>query len=246
LEENISLFKDLKPQIRKIPIIGSTILGLYRSLQKIQFRGSKDYWNRRYVTGGNSGQGSYGILAEFKAEILNRFVIERDIQTVIEYGCGDGNQLKLADYPSYVGFDVSPEAIKLCQDLFDDDKSKGFNLMGEYRDELAELTLSIDVIYHLVEDEIFERYMARLFSSSTQYVIIYSSNYEGNSAFESPHIRHRIFTDWVKENLPGWKLVGIIPNKYPLNTHSKEGSPSNFYIYTSEHSIGYTDLQKVA
>jgi hypothetical protein len=198
------------------------------------FRGSEDYWNKRYNAGGNSGQGSYDILAEFKAEILNRFVQEHDIQSVIEYGCGDGNQLKLANYPSFIGFDVSSEAIKLCQVAFEDDANKSFKRMDEYNGELAELTLSIDVIYHLVEDKIFERYMERLFSSSTQFVIIFSSNYEENRTFKSPHVRHRIFEDWVKENLPSWKLVGIIPNKYPLDTNSGVGSPSNFYIYANE------------
>ena len=34
--------------------------------KKIEFAGSNDYWEKRY-----SGNGSYDILAEFKAEIIN-------------------------------------------------------------------------------------------------------------------------------------------------------------------------------
>ena len=34
----------------------------------------------------------------------------------------------------------------------------------------------MDVIYHLVEDEIFESHMAALFNHATRFVLIYSSN----------------------------------------------------------------------
>ena len=34
---------------------------------KKPFQNSDDYWKNRYDDGGNSGGGSYGILAEFKA-----------------------------------------------------------------------------------------------------------------------------------------------------------------------------------
>ncbi len=65
------------------------------------FPGSDKYWEQRYAVGGNSGVGSYGKFANFKAEVINKFVREHKIKSVIEFGCGDGNQLKLANYPSY-------------------------------------------------------------------------------------------------------------------------------------------------
>ncbi len=74
---------------------------------------------------------------------------------MIEYGCGDGNQLILADYPQYIGFDVSPDAVALCKKIFSADLTKAFHLMDEYNHQTADLTLSLDVIYHLVEDECF-------------------------------------------------------------------------------------------
>ena len=36
-----------------------------------------NYWDQRYKKGGNSGAGSYGRLAEFKAEIINKFIKEK-------------------------------------------------------------------------------------------------------------------------------------------------------------------------
>ncbi len=77
--------------------------------------GCAKYWNGRYKAGGNSGIGSYGRLAEFKAEIINNFVADYEIHTVIEWGCGDGNQLSLAQYPQYIGFDVSLKSVKMCK-----------------------------------------------------------------------------------------------------------------------------------
>lgn len=107
------------------------------------FPGSGAYWEERYAEGGNSGVGSYGFLAEFKAEILNAFVAAHGVRTVIEFGCGDGNQLRLARYPVYVGYDVSRTAITHCRKMFKSDDQKSFRLMGEYNGERADLTLSL-------------------------------------------------------------------------------------------------------
>ena len=53
--------------------------------------GSEAYWKRRYEVGGNSGSGSYGQFAEFKADVLNSVVAEHTVGSVIEFGCGYGN-----------------------------------------------------------------------------------------------------------------------------------------------------------
>src|SRR5690606_2413904 len=129
---------------------------------------------RRYSDGANSGAGSYGLLAEFKADVLNSFVVRHDVQSVIEFGCGDGNQLKLANYSSYRGFDVSHTAIRKCKDLFRSDERKSFDLMSAYNGEKADLSMSLDVIYHLIEDAVFDKYMRMLFNASNAYVIVYS------------------------------------------------------------------------
>ena len=68
--------------------------------KKIEFAGSNDYQEKRYQQGGNSGNGSYDILAEFKAEIINKFVNQNEIETVIEFGSEDGNQLRYFDFRS--------------------------------------------------------------------------------------------------------------------------------------------------
>jgi hypothetical protein len=219
----------MKKTLKKIPIIGTLARRIHRSIFKLtSVRSSEEYWIRRYRARGNSGAGSYHELAEFKAEVINDFVKNNSIHTVIEFGSGDGNQLRLAEYPSYIGFDVSPDAIALCQNIFRDDKTKRFKLMRDYKGETAQLALSLDVIFHLIEDDVYSLYMERLFASSERFVIIYSTNYE---APQNHHERHRHFSKWIEDNDPSWKLVRQIPNKYPYKSDNEKGSFCDFFIY---------------
>jgi hypothetical protein len=194
------------------------------------FAGSGVYWEERYVSGGNSGRGSYNKFAEFKAEILNNFVISNGIESVIEFGCGDGNQLMLARYPTYLGFDVSPTAVEVCQHKFAADRSKCFKLLDRYSGERSDLTISLDVIFHLINDEEFEEHMQVVFNSADRFVIIYSSNTDKNKHNYS-HIKHRKFTRWIKANTANWSLARRVPNRYPYKGDHKKGSFADFYIY---------------
>lgn len=195
------------------------------------FPGSSQYWEERYAFGDNSGFASYGKFASFKAEIVNNFVASHDVTSVIEFGCGDGNQLELANYPRYVGLDVSETVILLCKQKFDSHTDKAFKLVREYEGEIADLSLSLDVIYHLVEDEVFEKYMRTLFKAARRYVIIYSSNFDSNSDYIGTHVRHRKFSRWIQHNENGWKMKDHIPNKYPYEGDYKTGSSADFFIY---------------
>lgn len=198
------------------------------------FPGSEQYWIERYDDGRTSGSGSFNELAEFKAEIVNGYVARHGVGSVMEFGCGDGNQLALADYPAYVGFDVSPRAVELCRERFRGDASKRFMLMDEYAGQRAELTLSLDVVYHLVEDAVFESYMQTLFDAAERFVIVYSSNAEIREEGQAAHVRHRHFTPWVESNRPDWRLVEHVPNRFPPAAPGSPGSPgslADFYVF---------------
>jgi hypothetical protein len=109
--------------------------------------------------------------------------VETNIKSAMEFGCGDGNNLSLIKYPKYIGLDISPTAIKICINKFKNDLSKSFYVYNSlaFRDNqnlfISELCLSLDVIFHLVEDELFTKYMNDLFEASDKYVIIYSRDY---------------------------------------------------------------------
>jgi len=219
----------LKKAIRKAGV-------LFGTSQEEAFPGSEKFWEQRYSGGGNSGAGSYGKLARYKADFINDFVKSRDIRSVMEFGCGDGNQLTLANYPTYVGLDVSPKAIELCKRLFAADPSKRF-LLYNPRSDLdiddflhGDLTLSLDVIYHLIEDEIFSVYMSHVFERARRHVIVYSSDRDERTP--DPHVRHRCFSAWVAQNQPAFRLEKKVLNPFPFDpAHPRETSFADFFVF---------------
>ena len=196
------------------------------------FSNSSQYWEDRYNIGSNSGAGSYGKLARFKADVLNDFVLKHGINSVVEYGCGDGAQLGLANYPEYTGFDVSPRAVTICREKFSGRPNCQFFETKIFLEKEGsfDLALSLDVIYHLIEDDVFDAYMKRLFAASKNFVIIYSNNID--KKFDAPHVRGRKFTLWCAEHAKDWTLYQVIENLYPYDPAApNDTSHSDFYIY---------------
>ena len=195
------------------------------------FTTSGEYWINRYKQGGNSGGGSYNRLAEFKAEIINDFVAKHQINTVIELGSGDGNQLKLLKISSYKGFDISPDAISHCKAVFAADSGKQFFLTSELSGHTADLVMSLDVVYHLIEDDVYESYMQNLFAAATRFVMVYSVDQEDNGQYAA-HVKPRKFTKWVEKNHPDFILLSHIPNRFPYKKSQWETTSfADFYIY---------------
>jgi len=146
----------------------------------------------------------------------------------------DGSQLALSNYPSDVGLDVAPTAIAACRMRFSEDNSKKFLVHGgEVRQDLltlqAELALSMDVLIHLVEDQVFESYMNDLFQLATRFVIIYANDGPRDSTIAS--VTDRPFTGWVAEHCPRWNLQEHVRNEYPWNGDVKSSTLSEFYVY---------------
>lgn len=224
------MMRRLKAGLKTLPVIGPLAKQIYFRFLAPSLVSSADYWEARYKADGNSGAGSYDRLAQFKAEVLNEFVRKNAVVSVVEFGCGDGSQLALTDYPEYVGIDVSPTAVAHCRARFAGDPSRQFFHSGDQPERTFDLALSLDVIYHLVEDEVFETYMTRLFDASHRWVIIYSSNTDRPTP--EPHIRHRRFADWVAGRRGDWRLVKQIGNRYPYDTRNPDlTSFADFYIY---------------
>jgi hypothetical protein len=223
------MLNTVKFLIKNTPVIGPSLA----ALRGKSFTTSSDYWERRYRAGGNSGAGSYSRLAAFKADVLNRFVDQHQITSVIEFGSGDGAQLSLARYPSYIGVDVSAKAVEMCRAIFANDQSKRFLQSDTVTTgTMADLALSLDVIYHLVEDSIFDAYMRLLFASGRRFVIVCSSNMDLVSPAE--HVRHRQFTNWITQNKPEWRLESTIQNPYPWDPADPQNTSfADFHVFAS-------------
>jgi len=197
------------------------------------YTNSAEFWEKHYENNGNSGTGSYNALAQFKADFINHWLNIHSVESVIEFGCGDGNQLSLINYKNYTGIDVAPIVIERNKEKFKEDRSKKFYdryPKYNYMTRKYQLSLSLDVIFHLLEDSLFEEYMKDLFESSEQYVIIYSSNHEEYTRW--PEYRHRKFMKYIQDNIIGFSLIGFVPNKYPHIIGEEETTTeSDFYIF---------------
>lgn len=148
----------LKKLIKQIPVLRNLAIIIY----KHTLFNATNYWDSRYLEGGDSGRGSYGRLAEFKANILNKIIDSYKITSICEFGCGDGENLKLYQIEDYTGYDVSDKIIN-------DNKLKfsGFKFLNYNRDyecRAYDCTISFDVIYHLVSKGDYKLYLDRLFS----------------------------------------------------------------------------------
>ena len=184
-----------------------------RAHAKLPFS-SRHFWEERYARGGNSGAGSYGLLANYKTAFLNRFFNQRGIDSVVDFGSGDGNQLSHLRIARYTGVDVSSTAVDLCRTRFEGRAGWQF-AHDDGTEELqftADASLSLDVIYHLIEDDVFERYMRRLFQSAARYVVVYSSDWDERA--EPRHVRHRSLTAWTARNIEGWEVIARPQNPY--------------------------------
>jgi SAM-dependent methyltransferase len=192
------------------------------------FSDSASYWESRYALGQSSGVGSYEQLAAFKADVLNGFVAEHGVRSVLELGCGDGAQLALARYPAYQGYDVASSAVSLCRKRFRRDATKSFGSLEDFAEQRpqADLALSLDVVFHLVEDEVFDQHLRDLFGAARRFACVYSSNDERPDV--GAHVRHRVFTRWVTDNRPGWQLVRHVPNPF---RGELEGAVADFWFY---------------
>lgn len=172
------------------------------------------YWNDRYKSGSNSGDGSYGDEAQYKAEVVNETIKETNSKNIQEVGVGDGNNLRYYNIPeAYIGYDISEEAIIQCRHIFNGNTKFHFTTKKDEIGFDADLCLCLDVLFHQVEKELYEETLDLLFKRNAKFVLIYSYNSDDNTGM-SIHMKMRKVTDDVKKyaNYELLKLTGSAMN----------------------------------
>ena len=203
---------------------------LFRSKLTKKFSNSAKYWEDRYFYGGNSGKGSYFENAAEKADYLNAKINQYNIDTIVDIGCGDGNNLKLFESRNYYGFDVSRTIIDYNKKLYDQDKNKKFILIDDNfekilmdvrnrKDTKNLMCVSFDVIGHLVEDNVYRDHLENFSSLNPDYLII--SCYDGDVEYDlsMAHIKQRNYSKDLIDK--GWKLVDVHPTNKELKLFKK-------------------------
>jgi len=190
---------------------------------------SAAYWEARYRSGSDSGAGPSGALARYKADLVNAFIKANNVASMIDFGCGDASQLALLEPPAdYVGVDIAPAAVSLCRSIFPDRRFISPDQLPSIPP--AELTVALDVLFHLVEDAEFTTAMRSLFASATRYVVIYSSDLD--ATWPADHVRHRRFTTYVARSQPAWRLLAHLPNPRPYDpARPNDTSFADFFVY---------------
>jgi SAM-dependent methyltransferase len=156
----------------------------------------KKWWDDWYASGRTSGAGSRGVLAEFKADVMNDFLSNHTIHSVVEFGCGDGYNLALMKYKKYLGLDVSKTSIKLCTAIFKEDTTKSFmlydpNFFTNKNFNQVDLVVCLDVLYHIINEDEYKKVLDDIFSYEAPYVILYTTLYNAGNSPDSPEILHR-------------------------------------------------------
>lgn len=181
-----------------------------------------DYWEENYANGGNSGNGSYGVLAQFKGDVINQFINKKQIHTVIEFGCGDGNQLKYMNYPNYLGMDISSTSIDICSKMFKKDEAKSFLLYnpkyfinnGYFT---SDLVVCLDVLYHITNEDDFWKTLDDIFSCKASFIILYTRITKPEEFVHGiPTIQDRDILNCLSK-YEDYKITKIIEQKYIKN-----------------------------
>ena len=196
---------------------------------------SASYWETRYKSGGNSGEGSYGELAEYKAAVINSLVSTRNLRSVAEFGCGDGANLRFyTAIPLYVGFDVSSTVILARKKEWENSTTRTFRefdtAKGAGQAARADLSLSLDVLYHILELDVWKKYLLNLFMTADKCVLIYGkdTNSARSEFSRNTHVLTRKFTDYISLRFPCWHRVEIFEKK-PI--HLLKLSSATFFLY---------------
>jgi len=174
------------------------------------------YWDKRYALGGNSGEGSYGIELKKRLKWLNGLPIE----SITDIGCGDFNfgYNLLKQYPkaSYTGYDTSHIAVGLNKLNY-----KSYSFTTVFPQVGADLTLCMDVLFHVLDDVKYIFLLAKLREALKKGKYLALTAYE-NEQPTAPHLNIRKFD---------YKVFGK-----PLirEIAEKEGS-KYFYLFKNEN-----------
>ena len=174
-----------------------------------------------------SGSGSRGSLAKFKIDYINNFIEENNIESMIDFGCGDLQVSSQFNVGNYLGIDIIehkyPENIK----------AKKFKTIVSRFDnfshgERVELCTCLDVLYHILSDE------AEYLKNSIQNIINHSSRYIIIYAQDS---HNRSYNNWTNHmNNSPWRQI-IESHGLKLISEQEEpksGSTAKFFIYEKD------------
>ena len=135
-------------------------------------KNTTEYWEARYKARDISGSGSAGTNLDYKISLLKNILLEKEVNSVIDLGCGQSAVLTGLDFIEYLGIDVSSNVINENKQRFPNRKFYELKVI-QNRSDLGELVLSSEVIFCLNRKELDE-HLQHLNQFSTKYIAIFT------------------------------------------------------------------------
>jgi len=132
----------------------------------------KGYWDRRYLSGASSGGGSVGRTRDWKWGLIDEHV-EISGKSVLDVGCGDLSFWENRDCKRYTGLDFSDVVIEKNL-LRRPDWSFRCTDASEPADLSTQIVLCLDVLFHVLEDPVYEGILRNLSRWTEEKLFIYT------------------------------------------------------------------------
>jgi 2-polyprenyl-3-methyl-5-hydroxy-6-metoxy-1,4-benzoquinol methylase len=170
------------------------------------------YWQEWYSAGNNSGQGSMGELLEFKAAFINKHL--EGVNSVFDFGCGDGSLSRLLNIENYFGIDVSKEIVSKCNKQkkktnHNYEQASFIDINPEFiKSKIQpEALMCIDALYHVMDNSVVDKTLENLFSGISPLVILYTIPNEKMSGEKIGAINFYDNSKKLSKITQDWKLV---------------------------------------
>jgi SAM-dependent methyltransferase len=120
---------------------------------------SAEFWNERYrrFPELGAGPGSRGYAASYKNVLVRQVMIQQDIRSIVDIGCGDLCWLDrdILEGRKYVGLDISTVAIERARAAYPFLQFAVFNVTAQPVGFESDLVVSFDVLIHQIDMRTF-------------------------------------------------------------------------------------------
>jgi ubiquinone/menaquinone biosynthesis C-methylase UbiE len=126
-------------------------------------------------------------ICQLKNSLINTFILNNNITSVAELGCGDGNRSLNGNYTNhinYIGYDKNKFAINLANITISNENRKYIHWTNDTIFDKKYLTISLDIVNNIDTNRNineYNSYVKQLFDMSKKYVIIFFSDYDINN-----------------------------------------------------------------
>jgi SAM-dependent methyltransferase len=131
-----------------------------------------DYWNTRYILGGDSGYNTDEYAIKYTNYVWS--IIEKTVgkqKDVIDVGCGDLQFWKGRDCEKYIGIDISLKVIETDKKLrtnwtfIASPADKSFDIS-------AETVICMNTLYHIMNDTEYDKIIDNIIAWSKKWIMI--------------------------------------------------------------------------